>query len=245
MKYEDRVQIATPEGVELEMALAGIGSRLAARLIDLAITFGGLLLVYLIVGLSLDDGDTSEAAVTIVAIVLSFLAIWGYDVLFETFNSGRTPGKKMLGIRVVGDQGEPESFTMSAVRNIIRPIDLVLVGLIAIVASKRNQRVGDMAAGTLVVKDRSVSVKDKRKTAPTSDPVKLELAQSWDLSGVSAEEYSAIRRFIDRRDAIAPRARADIAHDLASRMRPKVVNSDQVGADEHFLELVAAVKSGR
>lgn len=241
MQYEDRVRIATPEGVELDLALAGVGSRLAARIIDLFVMW--LILVGAFVALRLTLGGVSDAAGTVAAIVASFAILWGYDVLFETFNSGRTPGKKRLGLRVVGEMGEPESFSMAAVRNLLRVVDIV--GPIVIVLSKRNQRLGDMAAGTLVVKERSGGAKLKAVSTVSGTGAELDAAPAWDLTGVNPQEMAAVRRFLERRAAIGPRARASIAHDLAERLRRKIPSSEQVGADEHFLELVAAARSLR
>ena len=242
MQYEDRVRIATPEGVELDFALGGVGSRLAARIIDLILqTLIGFAAV---LGLGLGLSGLSGVAATIAAIIVSFAVLWGYDVLFETFNSGRTPGKARLGLRVVGEMGEPESFSMAAVRNLLRIVDN-LVGPIAIIVSKRNQRLGDMAAGTLVVKERSGGAEAKLLRSAPEAVEKPDTARIWDLAGVTSEEMAAVRRFLERRGTIGPRARAEIAHELAERLRRKVHNSEQAGADERFLELLVAVKSQR
>lgn len=249
MEYEDRVRIATPEGVELDLALAGVGSRLAARIIDFTLQIAIAVAALAGLGSAFGGSDSGNAAVAIAAIVITFAIFWGYNVVFETFNSGRTPGKIRCGLRVVGDAGEPETFSMSAVRNLFRIIDefatAFLVGPIAIVASKRNQRVGDMAAGTLVVKERAAESKVDRSSVSANSIPKLDAARQWDLTGVTPQEQAAVRRFLERRSAISPRARAGIAQDLAARLRPKIPNSDQVGADEHFLELVSAVKRER
>lgn len=252
MEYEDRVRIATPEGVELDLALAGVGSRLAARILDALIQIA----LWLGIAFALDatsggggGGDSTSVAGIILAIVVTFGIFWAYDVLFETFNSGRTPGKMALGLRVVGEMGEPESFSMSAVRNLLRIVDeyvtAFLVGPVAIIGSARNQRVGDMAAGTLVVKERSSDAGARTLTASPEAMPMFAAAEGWDLTAVTGEEVAAIRRFLERRGAIGRAPRSEIARELALRLRPKVPNSYEVGADELFLELVAAVKSQR
>lgn len=248
MEYEDRVRIATPEGVELDIGLAGVGSRLAARLIDFLIEGAIIIGLLIALGLTSGDGETSEAVTAILAIVIVFAVFWGYNVAFEAFNAGRTPGKKALGLRVVGDIGEPETFSMAATRNLLRVVDelmtLGLAGTIAIIASKDNQRLGDMAAGTLVVKERSAAAKSFEASATFASLDKLEAARHWDLGAVTPQEHVVVRRFLERRFAIDPRARADLAHQIAVALRPKVAGSADVGPDEQFLELVASRSSG-
>lgn len=243
MEYEDRVRIATPEGVELDLGLAGIGSRLAARILDVLIQTAIVLVILLAVGFTAGDGETSDAVAIVLMVVLVFGIFWGYNVAFETFNSGRTPGKMALGLRVVGDQGEPETFSASAVRNLLRLVDELmtafLAGTISIIASSENQRLGDMAAGTLVVKERTTAAKTFEPAATFASIEKLEIARHWDLSAITPEERVAVRRFLERRFAIDPRARAELAHQIAAHLRPKVAGSEQVGIDEHFLELLA------
>ena len=102
------------------------------------------------------DSELADAVLAVIGAIVSFVVIWGYDTLFETFNSGQTPGKKRLSIRVVSESGGGLSFRMAAIRNLLRIVDegtLFLGALFSIAASPRNQRLGDMAAGTLVVRE--------------------------------------------------------------------------------------------
>ncbi len=246
MEYEDRVRIATPEGVELDLGLAGIGSRLAARLLDVLIQGAIAFVILLAIGLTTGDSETSDAVSIILVTLIVFAIFWGYNVAFETFNSGRTPGKMALGLRVVGEHGEPETFSASAVRNLLRIVDelmtVFLAGTIAIIASRDNQRLGDMAAGTLVVKERTATAKTFAPAATFASLEKLEAARHWDLSALTTEDNLAVRRFLERRFAIDPQSRAVLAAQIAAHLRPKVAGSEQVGIDEHFLELVASVQ---
>src|SRR5207253_9899772 len=153
------ITLATPEGVHLELTLAGVGSRFAAALVDLAIQIA-LLIVIAVVGFVVIGGRSGfeVAAVTI----LSFLVFAAYDILFEVFASGRTPGKRLNGLRVVRTDGSPVGFFTSAVRNVLRLADLLpgmyLAGIVSILVTRRNQRLGDLAAGTLVVRERRPSL---------------------------------------------------------------------------------------
>src|SRR3954468_13245278 len=109
--------IATPEGVEVEMVLAGLGSRFLARLLDTLIQALCIIALAIVAGVASDAIGGFAPAFAVIGL---FLVMWVYDVAFETLASGRTPGKRAAGIRVVGMRGEPVSFRASAVRNIVR-----------------------------------------------------------------------------------------------------------------------------
>ena len=249
MRYEDRVTISTPEALEMQLPLAGIGSRLAARLIDSI--FQGILLVValVLVDEAFDGSSISEAILAAIAITSSFLVIWGYDVLFEAFGGGRTPGKRSMKLRVVAADGGQETFAMATVRNLLRLIDVYLtlgaVGLIAVAASKKNQRVGDMAAGTLVIKEAAHAEEEPGPSISVRALDKLDAARAWDTGAHTDEDLRAARLFLERRGTIAPASRVKLAGDLAERLRPKVSGAEHVGSDEEFLELVFAARSGR
>src|SRR2546428_27506 len=146
--YEDRISIPTPEGVELELVLAGVGSRLVATVIDYLVK-GAILLALWIIGTAV-GGDEVGGFLLAGLVVASFLVWFGYDVAFETLASGRTPGKRAAGLRVVRLGGEPVGFLASAVRNLLRLVDslpgLYAVGALSVLFSRRNQRLGDLAA---------------------------------------------------------------------------------------------------
>jgi uncharacterized RDD family membrane protein YckC len=113
-----------------------------------------LVLVAAAVAVSLDIGS-GAAGITAAALV-SFALTFGYDVLFETLAAGRTSGKRLAGLRVVTALGGPVTFHVSAIRNLLRAIDFLpgayVVGAAVILIGRRNQRLGDVAAGTLVIR---------------------------------------------------------------------------------------------
>ena len=149
--FEDRLAIATPEGVEVELTLAGVGSRFIAGAIDFAIQ----LCVIIALAVILQPAGSAGAAIFSSAV---FALIFFYDVLFEVLGGGRTLGKRWTGLRVVRSGGRPITLTRSALRNILRLIDILpgfyAVGMTVIFITPRNQRIGDLAAGTHVVRDR-------------------------------------------------------------------------------------------
>lgn len=258
MDYEDRISIATPEGVELEVTLAGVGSRFVALLIDQFVQWAIVLAVILAVVLGAEGSDSDlggNAGVLAGAfIVLTFFVVMlGYPVWFETRASGRTPGKRAIGLRVVDVDGRPVTFRSSVIRNLVRIVDSLpgtyLVGIIAVLASKRNQRLGDMAAGTIVVMER-VGGRDGKRKQPAWMQPKVVVEPSpetanWDVSAVTAEELVTVRRFLERRTSLTPEARSRLALELALRLRPKVVGPDPDMHPEELLLELAALKASR
>jgi uncharacterized RDD family membrane protein YckC len=252
MEYEDRLTITTPEGVELELQLAGLGSRFVAQSIDLLIK--GVAILCMLLALAI-------FGLTGVAIMIpSFLLIlYAYDVVFETFSNGRTPGKRALKLRVVKAEGEPVDFMSSAIRNVLRLVDGLptsyIPGIISILATKRNQRLGDLAAGTIVIHEDPVVAAPPPPTGgwgqpqwappPSAWQPPAPVGPVWDVSAVSAEEVAAVRSFLERRWTLERGARGQIALQLADALWPKVGGAPNGLPPEAFLEQLEQQKSGR
>ena len=237
-RLEDTITIATPEGVELELTLAGAGSRFVSALADLGIQIA----ILLAAGVAHSRlANVGAALLTLV----SFAVVTTYDVLFEVLASGRTPGKRMNRLRVVRSGGEPVRFVTSAIRNALRAIDFLpfayVIGAVTILATRNNQRLGDIAAGTLVVRERRAATIAGSVAEATPPPVTV----SWDTSAVTADETAAVRRFLERRWEIDLSARRELARTFASRLRPKVAGAPPGVGDEEFLTLLVAAKTSR
>jgi uncharacterized RDD family membrane protein YckC len=243
VELEDRITIATPEGVELGIVLAGAGSRFIASVIDLVLQF---LLIGLaaLVALVFVGGGVGTALLAIAA----FADLYLYDVLFEVLASGRTPGKRATHLRVVRERGTPVDLPASAIRNLLRFVDLLpgayLVGLISILLTRRNQRLGDLAAGTLVIRDGATRPRSGASEPDLSAPASS-AADGWDVSAVSLEELAAVRRFLERRESLDRRARVELAHRLEQGLRAKVAGAPEGLGAEGFLEGLARVKANR
>lgn len=239
VSLETRMAIATPEGVEVELTLAGIGSRFIAGGLDYTIQ----LIVIVAMALILQPAGGAGAAVFSSA---SFAMIFFYDVLFEVLGGGRTPGKRVNGLRVVRSGGRPITFSRSALRNILRLIDILpgvyAVGMTVIFISPRNQRIGDLAAGSYVIRDR---IGDPARPHRMTERPEIDTtpAETWDVTAVSAEDVATVRAFLERRYDLRAESRRAIGGELASRLRPRVGGAPSNLSDEHFLELLAAVKS--
>jgi uncharacterized RDD family membrane protein YckC len=238
---QETMRIATPEGVSLELSLAGLGSRFVALLADTLLQ--GVALGLLIVALVVADtgGFAFEAIVALAVFALLFV----YPVAFELAAGGRTPGKRWSSLRVVCDDGSPLTFRSSALRNVLRLVDILpglyLVGAIAIFATRANQRLGDLAAGTLVVREPRASAVVAQAAEPVESAEPGELP-AWDVSGLRDAELAALRRFLERRSALDAVPRNLLARDLATRLRPSVGGVGTDLAPERFLELIAALR---
>jgi uncharacterized RDD family membrane protein YckC len=242
MTFDDKVTIATPEGVPLDLVVAGLGSRFIATMLDVAIELAAIFAIYLVFDSTTHNGF-ADAAFSI----LLFLVLFGYDVCFEVANSGRTIGKMAAGLRVVKHDGRGVDFVTSAVRNILRLVDFLplfyAVGAVSIVATRDHQRVGDIAAGTIVVRERRNAPTIRHMPVYSTLPDRSYL--TWDVSAVSPEEVATVRRFLERRFSLTPAARAQLGWELASRLRPRVTGAPDNWHPEQFLEGVVAAKDTR
>ena len=148
----------------IELPLAGIGSRFIAILIDYLIWGAAFLLLAVFAAIIIPAlhffGGVSATWAGGIFFLIIFLLQWGYFALFEAFDHGRTPGKRVAKIRVIHQSGRGINFVEALARNLVRFVDYLpgfyAVGVVTIFISKRNQRLGDMVAGSLVVRDREV-----------------------------------------------------------------------------------------
>lgn len=247
MQYEDRVTIATPEGVDVDLTLAGLGSRFIAAFIDTSIKLVVLIgfFIFLFGGAALlGRGDVSAVGVAVYSVV-AFLTMFAYDIMFETLMSGRTPGKLATGLRVVRIGGRPVGFVASSIRNIVRIVDFLpsfyLIGIISAIATHMNQRLGDVAAGTVVVRDQITSIAPPMQPPPPDAPAELD---AWDVSAITPDELATIRRFLERRAELTPEARIHLALELAGRLQTKVAGASPMDP-EAFLEYLSIAKARR
>ncbi|HEX6052684.1 MAG TPA: stage II sporulation protein M [Gemmatimonadaceae bacterium] len=245
------VDIETPELVTFSYTIAGIGSRVAAALIDYFLCL--LLLILMFVGFATlgvgrfigREGTSSDAWALALVMLVQFFVIWGYYVLWEGLADGQTPGKRYMRLRVVSDGGYSVTFAASAVRNLVRVIDMQPVitygvGITSIVATKQGKRLGDLAAGTLVVREellrwqpgvgnragarqsRAGGIGNRGPWEPGTAPANDGAASGAEPAVVpharlSDDEYAVLERFIERRNSIDRARRDELAARLAER----------------------------
>lgn len=223
---EQTVDVETPELVLLSYSVAGVGSRVLAALTDYAIC--AVALVALLVALvalepglpSATPGGVSWAAALL--ILAQFAVLWGYYVLFEGLMDGQTPGKRIHRLRVVREGGFSVTFGVSAVRNLVRLVDMqpvffYLVGLGSILATRRGQRLGDLVAGTIVVREalRPPIAAGARPPSALADASEAPALQT----ALSEDEFRVLDRFVERSANLDPLRRGVLAGQLVDRFR--------------------------
>lgn len=244
MELEDQITIRTPEGIELKLALAGLGSRFIAGTADLIVQA----LLTLILALFTGGFGASNGFLEAIFLIGVFVIWVLYPIPFEVLAHGRTPGKRWTHLRVVRDDGSPVDLPASAIRNLMRLLDGPLLSylptLVGIAVTAHNQRPGDLAAGTLVLRDRPAM---RAGAAPQSEGPRPGGAESagWDVSAITAEELVVVRRFLERRHDLDGPARAQLAHRLSHGLRAKVAGVPTDLGAEPFLEELASIKAGR
>jgi uncharacterized RDD family membrane protein YckC len=270
------IVVRTPENVEITHSLAGIGSRFIAVVIDHLIQIVTLLLllfgfIFLIGGVTnwlsgLDELANLSGWVLASLVLAYFMLFWGYFILFETLWNGQTPGKRAVRIRVVKENGSPVDFFSAAIRNIVRIMDWLpsgyAAGLLTMFFSPTYKRLGDYAAGTVVVKEyrdagHTPSPASGRLESPPEAGNPEGGAMDWTAEGppaeipgvtvvgvsmVSREEYDAARRFLDRRGDLPKDVAASFARRIAEPIlaRLDMTPDDREGYPyELFLETLA------
>ncbi len=227
----DELVVATPELVTFGYQLAGPGSRFLAQLIDFPIQVAVLLLaVFAGVSLGALAGDNGGIAIA-AAVILGFIVIWGYYPVSEAVWSGKTIGKFAFGLRVVGDQGEPIQVSQAVIRNLVRIVDFLPffygIGIIALFWNGRGKRLGDLAAGTVVVRERAPVRLSQLRAGPGPDlasaagprPAPGEAALLRQLDPELRRfvlGYAARRQYLDgwRRQVLATRAEPSLRRAL-------------------------------
>jgi len=218
----DAIVIETPEHVQFTFELAGLGSRFVALLLDGLLQF---VVLSVLIGIVLRVGDYLHAERTgiFVLVIVSFstLLSLAYFIVLEVAWRGQSVGKRLLGLRVVRANGGSIGFTEAALRNLLRLIDWLpsfyMAGALFIFFSRYCQRIGDFAAGTLVVRERFSA--PPRLTARVPRTAEEELREERWRKLVSPEEKAVLERFMERRRELAPSARYRLAEQLASRLR--------------------------
>lgn len=242
MSPSDKLTIDTPEQIPLEFPLAGIGSRFLAVALDSLIQFFGWLVLMLL--FTWFEPDLAriwpKAPVWAFAIVVifGFLIFSGYFAVFETVWNGQTPGKRAVRIRVIKDSGRPISVYEAIIRNVIRVIDSIGfygVGIISVFVSSRNKRLGDFAAGTVVVHENALT-----ELQPAWEADKIKEGSAYNVANVSLADLELIEAFLQRRYDLQPEVRQRSAEQIAARMRQKLqITTDAPASDEDFLEKLA------
>lgn len=213
---ERRMVVETPEHVLLSFELAGVGSRAAAAIYDVAVIAGIFLALVIVAAAAGVLGRATSVWVRAGLLLAAFGLIWGYYVLSEWLWFGRTPGKRAMGIRVVMDTGHPITFAAAAVRNLVRVVDAQPgltygVGALFALFHPQHRRLGDLVAGTVVVRDRPLE--QRLADAVPPDDGLLAVPEP----ALADDEYRLLDQFLGRREQLEAGQRAHLAGELAQR----------------------------
>jgi uncharacterized RDD family membrane protein YckC len=230
MRFFNRVTLQTPESVELEFTLAGIGNRAFALLIDYLVWIVILIIflfVWAIFALQLNDlleqlvgSDRLQLWSLAILILGGFFIYVGYFVFFETLWQGQTLGKRFAKIRVIRDDGRTLGLPQATLRSLLRPIDdSFFIGAFLIMLTAKEKRLGDLIAGTIVIQaEQAVSPAN----FPISD-VALHLSQRLpnisNLPSMLPDDFAVIREYLQRRNAMESKARAELSSQLATQVK--------------------------
>ncbi|MDQ3547402.1 MAG: RDD family protein [Chloroflexota bacterium] len=262
----------TPEQIGLEYDIAGLGTRLMAAIVDTIFLglIAGVVVCLGIFGLtavfaSISDESTANAVALALVALVFFFVIWGYFVLFETIWHGQSPGKRWTGLRVIQEGGYPIGFSHAAIRNIVRIADflpfLYIIGAIVMLVDSRSRRLGDLVAGTIVIKEQQevslASIGSDQPVPPwpaaaTGQPFPesptngfSDASQIPNLSRIGAAEHSLLREFLQRRAMLAPQSRASLALQLAQGFARRLDYTPAGDVPEQFLQRIALELAAR
>lgn len=218
--FRQHLEVETPEHVVIDYEIAGLGSRGLAAIIDTLIVFA-LMTANLLVAMKLYS--TFKVVVGAWIPLAQFVVVWGYFTLFEGFRDGQTPGKKWMGLRVIRDTGHPITVREAGARNLLRIVDLLpppyLLGILFIAFHPKGKRIGDLVAGTVVVRDR-----------PADAPVALVEGEGDAVATgapqLSDEDFRILREFVGRAPQLPPVVRTRLATQLAARIADRYPTRD-------------------
>ena len=235
-----RLEVETADHVVLRYDLAGGGNRGFAALVDFILAtliFIGAFFMFTTFANAI--GVQAASPYFGIAVLLTFAVVWSYFILLEWLGTGQTIGKRIFGLRVIADDGAPAGFIAVLVRNLVRVVDFLPgfygLGLLAIVVSSRSQRLGDLAAGTFVV----------RAPRPQLDYFSLRTVTPLGagaqvaVRALPGEAQRLVREFVAREGKLAPDHRARVARQLAERLRPYATDVDPALNDVELIRAIA------
>lgn len=231
MRLFNRVSLATPESVELDLILAGIGNRAYALFIDY-ILWSLILLIFsiawsflsieLVTILQNQFGLEEDVYLWLISIwMLIFFTIYvGYFVFFETVWQGQTPGKKFTKIRVICEDGRPIRLQQATLRALLRPLDdFLYIGAFLIILNSREKRLGDWLAGTLVIQESQGEKNPQIKLSERANAWVYFLRNKTKFYQLLPEDFAVVREYLRRREQMVPGAQSEVSRQLANQVK--------------------------
>ncbi|MEH7415366.1 RDD family protein [Neobacillus drentensis] len=233
---EDHLDIKTPEYVAIQFKIAGLGSRAAAFIVDQVVLMLVNIVTIVILFFVMDGMESTpfflkESTFPIAVVVIGlFILNWGYFFFFEFFSGGRTLGKKVVGIRVIQENGHSITLLSSFIRNLVRLIDSLptayFLGIVMIFFHPKHKRLGDLVAGTIVVHERKA--KKKKKLSPIEKEINLRgLSQNdlgldeWTLKSFTAKDWKLVSTYASRFHQLPVEERNQLTKQIADLLLTK------------------------
>ena len=231
---QDEVEILTPEHVVLRFQTAGLGSRFAAQILDSLIMYGILVLIFIasaIAGVFYSDFFSYSGGIAAALILcIIFFIIFGYHICFEYFWNGQTPGKRVLGLKTVREQGQPLTFLSAVIRNLLRLIDFLpgayLAGCLFIFFHPKHQRIGDLVAGTIVIyQNPGATEKELKQQAQLLEKLNRTVAP-LDLDPLTRrsftlDDWQLLAVYIRKKSTLTNSEKKNITETIARHLLPK------------------------
>jgi uncharacterized RDD family membrane protein YckC len=247
MSSVDKLTIETPEQTLLEFPLAGIGSRFLAVALDTLLQAAVYILLGLMAGLLNQLGirfPLGKQWGIAVLIFVAFTVQFGYYGFFEAIWNGQTPGKRWTHLRVIQDSGRPVTPYDAILRNLLRIVDwlptLYAVGIVTILISAEKKRVGDYAAGTVVIHEKPLQGVGSIWSVAAPPPVSQLAPGAIPSVQLSLDELQLVETFFERRASLDPEVRRSMARQIAQRLGDRLNVPSEARPDaEKFLEALA------
>ena len=219
-----RVKSQTPESVELEFTLAGVGNRTHALIIDY--TFWSLALFAILIGLGFIywqtpwlQSPTIRPWFSAIQFLSLFAVYIGYFVTFETLWRGQTPGKRYVKIRVIREDGRNVGLQQSILRSLLRPLDDILfLGLILILLTPQEKRLGDWVAGTISIQEGQTLTDRQIQIGPAATDLAARMTEIGQIVALTPDEFATVRNYLYRYPALTPAAQMQVSDRLSQRL---------------------------
>jgi uncharacterized RDD family membrane protein YckC len=254
---EETLDIQTPENVAFGYQIAGIGSRFLASLLDTTIVVLLQVVILIVLALILRSIDGSTFADQISAWVYAIFGLvaatfyWGYYIFFEMLWNGQSPGKRWVGLRVIRADGTPITLSESLIRNLARLVDFLPaaygIGIVTMFIDKQSRRLGDLAAGTLVVQDRApITMQDLavKRTVHLRPWANVSL-EGFPIERLTDNDLSLIEDFLTRRDQLTHRESLaiQILNTLYQRLGLPLPTLSKLEAEDRLVAILHAAQN--
>ncbi len=242
MKFLNRVKSQTPESVELEFVLAGLGNRIYALSIDYLIWSSTLLILllgwaFIISQINWLQSEPIRPWVSAIQILILFGVYIGYFIIFETLWRGQTPGKRYVKIRVIREDARNVGIQQSILRSLLRPVDdIFCLGLLLILFTAQEKRLGDWVAGTILVQEGQAITNQQITLSPAASDLAVRLIETGKIAAITPHEFATIRKYLYRYIGLDPAMRNEVSDRLAHQLLQRIeLENRPLTMDSHLM----------